>query len=311
MIRRTALLAAISLALWQPQAVVAAPAAAAAVDELRDTAVQAYPLPSGKPASIVILAPEAAMSELQPDGAVKPNATWSSNARREIAAALRAELRTRHAQMTVMDEQIADYRARAQAQPRQAACQAEGAGANVGPPPVPALPTCSPGTATGPQSIDAEARVADYAALYREVVDAILAYRDDKGGDDLPAKHGAFAFTLGPGTQELGEVSGANYGLFVLTDDAFASDSSEGSGRGRMGCILGLCAAAHGHHAAYASLVELETGNVVWFNVERGSKADVREEAGARQLIRALLARMPTRPGEVMAPPPVKRRSLL
>jgi hypothetical protein len=52
-----------------------------------------------------------------------------------------------------------------------------------------------------------------------------------------------------------------------------------------------------GVHISYASLVETSTGNVVWFNIQRGSKGDVREADGAKDMVNAVLASMPTRGG--------------
>jgi hypothetical protein len=66
-----------------------------------------------------------------------------------------------------------------------------------------------------------------------------------------------------------------------------------------LGCIVGFCMIVPGGtHVAYASLVELSSGNVVWFNVLRGSKGDVREKDGAQAMVDAIMASMPTRPGE-------------
>jgi hypothetical protein len=152
------------------------------------------------------------------------------------------------------------------------------------------------------QDGEAAQLVADYEALHRAVADAIVNYK--YYGAKLPTKKDRFDWTLGPGAQRLGELSGANYALFFFGRDNFASDARKAMQvAGVLGCLVGFCViTSGGQHVYYASLVELSTGNVVWFNVLRGSKGDVREEEGAKGMVDAIMASMPTRPGEGGAP---------
>lgn len=140
--------------------------------------------------------------------------------------------------------------------------------------------------------------VADYEALHRAVADAIVTYK--YYGAKLPTKKERFDWTLGPGAQKLGEASGANYALFFYGRDNFASASRKAvQVAGFLGCLVGVCViTSGGQHVYYASLVELSTGNIVWFNVLRGSKGDVREAEGAQGMVDAIMASMPSRPGE-------------
>ena len=140
--------------------------------------------------------------------------------------------------------------------------------------------------------------VADYTALHQAVADAIIAHK--YYGAKLPTKKDKFDWTMGPGAQKLGDLSGGNYALFLFTRDNFASAGRKGMQvAGMLGCIVGFCViVTGGQHVAYASLVELSSGNVVWFNVLRGSKGDVREKDGAKGMVNAIMASMPTRPGE-------------
>lgn len=153
------------------------------------------------------------------------------------------------------------------------------------------------------QSGDAAQLVADYEALHQAVAASILAHK--YYGAKLPTKKDRFDWTLGPGTQRIGDLSGANYGLFLYTRDNFASASRKAMQvAGALGCIVGFCAIiSGGQHVSYASLVELSSGRIVWFDVLRGSKGDVREKDGARGMVDAIMASMPTRPGE--GPKPV------
>ena len=67
------------------------------------------------------------------------------------------------------------------------------------------------------------------------------------------------------------------------------------------GCVIGFCAPniGGGGQFAYASLVDLRTGEVVWFNVmQAGTQiagikmGDIRTQQGAAQLVDRLLNRM-------------------
>ena len=128
-------------------------------------------------------------------------------------------------------------------------------------------------------------------------------------GYNLPTKRGrGLDWTLGEDAVRLGRASGFDYALFMYAEDSFAS-----TGRvalqvlGIAGCFVGFCApnVGGGGQFAYASLVDLRTGKVVWFNVvQAGSQiagikmGDIRTEAGATQLVDRLLDRM--KPGKAV-----------
>lgn len=137
----------------------------------------------------------------------------------------------------------------------------------------------------------------DYEALHRAVAAAILAHK--YYGAKLPTKVDRFDWTLGPGAAALGQPTGSTYGLFIHVRDNFASGGRKAmQAAGMLGCLVGFCViASGGQHVYYASLVDLASGDIVWFNVLRGSKGDVREEAGAQGMVDALMASMPNRPG--------------
>lgn len=152
------------------------------------------------------------------------------------------------------------------------------------------------------QSGEGAQLVADYTALHQAVADAVIQHK--YYGAKLPTKKDKFDWTMGPGAQKIGDLSGGNYALFLFTRDNFASASRKGMQvAGMLGCLVGFCMiVTGGQHIAYASLVELSSGNVVWFNVLRGSKGDVREKDGAAGMVTAIMASMPTRPGEAPKP---------
>jgi hypothetical protein len=152
------------------------------------------------------------------------------------------------------------------------------------------------------QSGEAGQFVADYTALHKAVADAIIQHK--YYGAKLPTKKDRFDWTMGPGAARLGALSGGNYALFLYTRDNFASASRKAMQvMGGLGCLVGFCMiVSGGQHVAYASMVELSSGNIVWFNVLRGSKGDVREKDGAQGMVDAIMASMPTRPGEAPKP---------
>ena len=53
-----------------------------------------------------------------------------------------------------------------------------------------------------------------------------------------------------------------------------------------------------GRQAAFASLVELKTGRIVWFNALASSVGDIRTADGANRMIASLLDRM--KPGSAV-----------
>ncbi len=138
----------------------------------------------------------------------------------------------------------------------------------------------------------------EYENLHRAVASSILEHK--YFGAKLPTKKDSFDWSLGSGMAPLGTATGSNYALFLYTEDSFSSDARKATQVvGALGCLVGFCVIRGGGiHRYYASMVELETGNIVWFNVLRGSEGDIREDAGAKSTVDALLATMPVKPGQ-------------
>jgi hypothetical protein len=140
-------------------------------------------------------------------------------------------------------------------------------------------------------------QVADLERLHDAVGNSIALHKYT--GAALPTKRGkGLEYTLGEDAVALGRKSGYDYALFVHAEDNIAST-------GRIaGCIIGFCAPSGGSNQfAYASLVDLRTGEVVWFNVlQTGSQlpgvkfGDIRTPAGADQMVERLVGRM--KPGK-------------
>ena len=143
-------------------------------------------------------------------------------------------------------------------------------------------------------------QVADVERLFQAVGTAIMIHR--YAGLTLPTKRRqGLDWTLGEDAIALGRATGMDYALFLSATDAHAS-----SGRtalqvlGIAGCLIGFCAPqGGGGQSAYASLVDLRTGDVVWFNIlQTGSQlpgvefGDIRTPEGAAQMVERLLGKM-------------------
>ena len=126
-------------------------------------------------------------------------------------------------------------------------------------------------------------------------------------GDTLPTKYGrGLDWTLGADAVKLGQKSGYDYALFLHAEDQVASTGRIALGvLGLAGCVVGFCAPNVGgaEQLDYASLVDLKTGEVVWFNVVDAASqvpgikfGELRTPQGAAQMVERLLGRM--RPGQ-------------
>ena len=135
----------------------------------------------------------------------------------------------------------------------------------------------------------------EYRSLFKGVATTVLKHRLFKG-DRLPTKITGFEYTLGPGVAKLGELGGGDYGLFVVTNDAYGD-----SGRKALQVFGLLMAGATGFggmvssgiHAGYAGLVDLKTGDLVWLNADLKMGGDVREMDGAAKRVSQLLEEFP------------------
>jgi hypothetical protein len=142
--------------------------------------------------------------------------------------------------------------------------------------------------------------VANLERLFTAVGNSIILHR--YMGQHLPTKRRqGIDWTLGEDAVKFGRATGMDYALFLYAQDNFAS-----TGRialqvlGIAGCFIGFCAPQGGSgQAAYASLVDLRTGEVVWFNLlQAGSQvpgvgvSDIRTREGASAMVERLIGRM-------------------
>ena len=107
----------------------------------------------------------------------------------------------------------------------------------------------------------------------------------------LPTKAHSFDWTLGKTARDFGASTGYDYALFLYVRDSFASGGRQTlQALGMLGCVVGVCVMpGGGMQQAFASLVDLKSGDVIWFNHLVSMTGDVREKTGANDLVYRLL----------------------
>jgi hypothetical protein len=135
---------------------------------------------------------------------------------------------------------------------------------------------------------DADEALLDLNRLHGAVAGAIAVHHF--GMLALPTKEQKLDWTLGPGTSAVREKSGADYALFVYVRDSYAT--GERVAAMVIGALFGI-GLPGGIQAAYASLVDLKTGQVVWFNRLLRASGDLRERDKAQETLDALLQGYP------------------
>ncbi len=247
-------------------AAIAAALALSACVQTRQYADVEFAPPSGD-YKLLVMRPDVSVGSVTTGGMVEPRADWTETSRANLLAALKAQQSGRGGDVLILEKR-------------------DGLVA---------------------MGVDADT-VAELERLHYAVGSAIATHR--YSGAYLPTKRGkGLDWTLGADAVALGRKTGYDYALFLHAEDSFAS-----TGRvalqvlGTAGCIVGFCAPniGGGGQFAYASLVDLRTGEVVWFNVlQAGTQVaginlgDIRKPEGAAQMVDRLLGRM--KPGKNVA----------
>ena len=125
--------------------------------------------------------------------------------------------------------------------------------------------------------------------LHSAVGQAILTHKYTPGFD-LPTKQGKFDWSLGSDVQALRDVYDADYALFVFFRDSFSTG-------GRVALIMAAAVfgvgVPGGQQVGFASLVDLNTGNILWFNTLASGFGDLREPDSAEEATEALFGQIP------------------
>lgn len=131
---------------------------------------------------------------------------------------------------------------------------------------------------------------AEPIALHAAVARSIALHHSVGGGWALPTKEGRLDWSFGDAMQSLQARTGANYGLFVWVRDSYASAERK---LAMVGLALFGIGITGGSQVGYASLVDLTTGQVLWFNRLARASGDLREPASASESIEVLLQGFP------------------
>lgn len=145
-----------------------------------------------------------------------------------------------------------------------------------------------------PDDLAAESRLGQLVRLNEAVSLSIAVYT--RPGSYLATKGRNLDWTLGDGVSELRAATGADYALFTYVRDTYAT-----GGRTALR-VLGFLAGAAvgqivdiggGQQVGVATLVDLRTGQVVWFNLMANQTGDLRDPEGADATAEQLLRGLP------------------
>jgi hypothetical protein len=130
----------------------------------------------------------------------------------------------------------------------------------------------------------------DQLIKLHEVVGRTILFHKYGSMYDLPTKSGQLDWTLGSGTQSIRDRYDSDYALFVFLRDSYAST----------GRTVAIVAAAFlgvhmpgGIQFGFASLVDLQTGQIIWFNKLIRGFGDLRTIGPTREAVEQLLRGIP------------------
>lgn len=130
----------------------------------------------------------------------------------------------------------------------------------------------------------------EISSLHAAVAASISLHHVTGGNLQLPTKNQQLDWSLGDAVKPLREKAGTDYALFVWMRDSYASAERKVAMVAL--ALLGV-GVPGGVQVGYASLVDLRTGQVMWFNRLLRGSGDLREQAPAEETIVALLADFP------------------
>ena len=148
--------------------------------------------------------------------------------------------------------------------------------------------TASLGLSSQALSDSAADEHAELLHLYAAVARSVSMHH--MGAFKLPTKEDKLEWSFGDSLRPLQQTSGARYGLFTWVRDSYASAERKVMMVGL--ALLGV-GVGGGAQVGYASLVDLETGQVLWFNQLISVMGDLRDEKSAVASVDNLLAGFP------------------
>lgn len=126
--------------------------------------------------------------------------------------------------------------------------------------------------------------------LHAAVASSVALHHGIGGVWALPSKNNQLDWTFADAMKPVQARTGARYGLFVWIRDSYASAERKAAMVAL--AILGV-GLAGGSQIGYASLVDMDTGRLLWFNRLARGTGDLREPVSAAETIETLLTAFP------------------
>jgi hypothetical protein len=117
---------------------------------------------------------------------------------------------------------------------------------------------------------------------------SIMRHRNPTQG--LPSLGANPKYSLGTDVRILRDRTGADYALFIHVRDAYASDGRKAAMVAGVFLRLGMIG---GNQFGFATLVDLRSGDVVWFNELNRLSGDLRTREPAAETVKTLLEGFP------------------
>ena len=134
---------------------------------------------------------------------------------------------------------------------------------------------------------------AEISALHTAIARAIAVHHFGPTSLNLPTKDGKLDWSLGDSTQALKKATGADYAVFSWVRDSHVSAERQAAMVAIAVLTLGRAVPRGGRQTAYASLVELDTGRILWFNRFSRESGNMKDEETAEETVDTLLKAFP------------------
>ena len=132
--------------------------------------------------------------------------------------------------------------------------------------------------------------LAEINALHAAVAQSIALHHARGGALALPTKEGKLDWSLGEAVVPIRNKTRGDYALFLWVRDSYASAERK---LAMVALALFGVGVVGGFQVGYASLVDLKTGQVLWFNQLVRSSGDLREAIPAAESVGMLLKNFP------------------
>lgn len=133
-------------------------------------------------------------------------------------------------------------------------------------------------------------QLAEISALHAAVARSIAFHHLGISNFALPTKNGKLDWSMGDAVKPVLEKSTADYALFIWLRDSYASSERKVA---MIALALFGVGVPGGFQIGYASLVDLRSGRIVWFNKLARADGDLREAEPATETVQALLDKFP------------------